>query len=131
VDARGAVVVADTRERAVEQADRLFVLVQRARGFGGAPEAGRALARLTCEREWRAISSCAAARGPRVQLEPARDDRVIDAALALVEVLVDELPQVRIREPQLALARHDDCAASTSHSRSTSFWIAAITAIRL
>src|SRR5207248_3229201 len=42
----------------------------------------------------------------RVQLEPARDDGVIAAALGLVDALVDELPQVRIDEAKLALARH-------------------------
>src|SRR5262249_55177261 len=90
MDARGAVLIADARDRTVEQPDRFLVLVLVARGLGGAPIAGRGLARFAGEREVAAdlfLRCGRAALG--VQLEPARDYAVVDAALGLVEALVD------------------------------------------
>jgi hypothetical protein len=122
VDARGEVGVADAGEGAIEQPDRALVGELRTRGLRGAAVPARGLARFATEGEVPSdlfLRRRATALG--VQLEPARDRLMQHALPRLLDALVDHRPQVRRREPQLALARdRRQRRTRVSHSRSTS-----------
>ncbi len=107
VDAGRDVAVADARQRAIVEADRALVVERGAAGVGGAAVADRGLARLAAELEvTRDVleRGRGAALGPH--LEPARAGRVVAAAAIVVDRAVDQVPQVRVGERELALARH-------------------------